>query len=703
MVDQSLPNKTPTIGAMALYSLVSRNVFDPKSSGDFFSSLLPFFEPYIASVTGELFDLDGLLDYAKSQIFMPINRDVAEIFAKRMVDVKWLKRETGSKQGVIYRVAYEKAAPFEDNSNVDADLSYIVDDITRFSKDKFGLELDQPNLKIQDRLLSFLVRTASSREAELLVAAPRSGELSTERADYVFSRYISDIEKRSPAIFDRIAKITGVALLAEALSEIRHPSLSISKSSTDLTVFLDGPFAMDYLGASGHSAQKSASFTIDRLKSLGVVVSILKSSCDEIKSNLQGLFSTSPIHRHGLTHTALIRGEVSEDECRMIMNNPEHALKTIKKITALPHTPAMFRQSENFCPDSVIAELVDAMPSGNEAARRRDAEAIAIVIRRRGGHSTDQVFTAKFIFLTSNDAVISGANKLLRERGLLSSDKMTYGPALHQRTMAGLLFANVGLVERVEVSRNTVLAACAKTAMLRPKLLEQMREQLKGVSSIQNDDVLEALLLQPRGGEIIMDFTIGASHTISTRNREELAEALRRGLTQELEEKHKQNLDEVSARAKEEEEKWVAEVGKRDQLIREIQSQLYTIRGDMSVSSGRFDRIAIAVALTEVRRVSRIELTLIILLGVITVVVFCSPLVWTTGRVYNVAALITALLSAAGFLALIINRQMKFFDGMLQSLTERRVSAALRQQGLEDYVGRTQVAYRLGTVTVNTS
>ncbi len=200
MVDQSLPNKTPTIGAMALYSLVSRNVFDPKSSGDFFSSLLPFFEPYIASVTGELFDLDGLLDYAKSQIFMPINRDVAEIFAKRMVDVKWLKRETGSKQGVIYRVAYEKAAPFEDNSNVDADLSYIVDDITRFSKDKFGLELDQPNLKIQDRLLSFLVRTASSREAELLVAAPSSGELSTERADYVISRYISDIEKRSPAI-----------------------------------------------------------------------------------------------------------------------------------------------------------------------------------------------------------------------------------------------------------------------------------------------------------------------------------------------------------------------------------------------------------------------------------------------------------------------------------------------------------------------
>jgi hypothetical protein len=80
---QSPTNKAVPAGAMALYSLVSKNVFDPKSSGGFFVNLLPFFEPYIESTTGQLFDIEGLLDYAKTQIFMPINRDIAEIFRQK--------------------------------------------------------------------------------------------------------------------------------------------------------------------------------------------------------------------------------------------------------------------------------------------------------------------------------------------------------------------------------------------------------------------------------------------------------------------------------------------------------------------------------------------------------------------------------------------------------------------------------------------
>jgi hypothetical protein len=694
---QNAPSKT---GAMALYSLVSRNVFNQSSSSDFFLSLLPFFEPYISSASGDLFDLDGLLEYSRSEIFMPISRDVGEIFAKRMVDVKWLRRETGSQQGVIYRVVHDSDNTIDHNSDVDKDLSHIIYNIIDFAQDRFSIRLDLTIVDLEDRLLSFLVRTASSREDELLSTAPSSDALSTERADYIFSRYISHIENKEAAVFDKIAKITGVALLAEALSEIRNPLLTISRADTELTVFLDGPFAMDYLGVSGTIAAESASFTIDRLKSLNVVVSILKSSCEEIRSNLQGLFGTPPLHRHGLTNTALIRGEVTEDECRLIMNNPELAFKKIKKITVLPHNPAMFRQNENYCPDDDISELADLMPSSNEAARRRDAEALGIVMRRRAGHSTEQIFRSKFIFLTSNDAVVTASNKFLRGKGLLSPDKMTYGPALHQRTLAGLLFANVGLVERVEVSRSTVLSACARTAMLRPKLLEQMKEQLKGVSSIQNDDILEALLLQPRGGEIIMDFTIGAAHTVSIRNREELAEALRRGLTQDLEEKHKREIDNIKIQSKEDSDKWASEVSKRDEALSTIQTQLQNINNTITASNERFDQIATAVALSEIRRVSRIELFVTVALAIVSVVVFCAPLMFKTGLIYGLTAWITAVLSAIGFVALVVNRQLNFLDGRLQHLAEKRVGAALGRQGLEEYVSRTRIDYRLGTATL---
>ena len=695
MPKQPAASKTvPSIGAMALYSLVSRSMFESQSSSNFFANLLPFFEPYVASVAGELFDFDGFTEYAKTEIFMPLNKEVAEIFVKRMVDVHWLRREVGSQEGIIYRVTYERTVLDSAASDVQADLSHLVRDIVEFAKAKFGIDLNIDGRVLADQLLNFLVRTASSREADIVSVAPQSKEFPRERADYVFSRYVAEVEKRSPHIFDGIAKITGVALLAEALSEIRNPSIPKSKAATDLTVFLDGPLAMDYCGASGHSSQQSASFTIDHLRSLGANICILKQSCDEIKANLQAMYTTPPIQRHGLTHTALINKEVTDDECRYLMNSPENALKTTKKVVTLPHTPAMFKQNENFCPDNIISELADAMPSSNETARKRDAYAIAIVMRRRGGYFTDQIFKTKFIFLTSNDAVVSAANKLLRGTGLLPEDKATYGPALHQRTMAGLLFANVGLAERIEVSRTTVLSACARMAMLRPKLLEQMRDQLKSVTSIQNDELLEALLMQPRGGEIVMDFTVGASHTVSARNREKLLEALRQGLTSELGEKHKMELDDILGKMKEDNEKWTEEVGSREQEVNHLRGELITVQQAVHSNEQRFDKIAIAVASTEVRRVGRIEVALMIVFAVLAIAVFCAPLMWTSGQVYNLAAWATALLSAGGFFALVLNRQFNFFDGVLQSVAEKRVAAALQQQGLEDYIGRMHVVYR---------
>jgi hypothetical protein len=245
-----------------------------------------------------------------------------------MIDVKWLGREIGSQKGVIYRVIYEHGPVTKDVTDVEADLATIINDIVQFAKDRFPVQLDRSEIDLDGRLLSFLVRTASSRETELLAVTPHSGGIPREQADYIFSRYITHIEKRSPVIFDRIVKITGVALLAEALSEIRQPSLIIPKRGNDLTTFLDGPLAMDYLNVSGTSAEEAASFTINHLKSRGMGVSILGQSCDEIKANLQALFNTPPIQRYGLTHTALTRGEVKEDICRMVMNNPEHALKS---------------------------------------------------------------------------------------------------------------------------------------------------------------------------------------------------------------------------------------------------------------------------------------------------------------------------------------------------------------------------------------
>lgn len=169
-------------------------------------------------------------------------------------------------------------------------------------------------------------------------------------------------------------------------------------------------------------------------------------------------------------------------------------------------------------------------------------------------------------------------------------------------------------------------------------------------------------------------------------------------MTEDLTKQHLQDLHEISAKAKAEDEKWASEVDKRNREIVEIRTELQKVQRHLSESFTRFDRIAVSVAASEAQRVARIEIALTVILAILSVAVFCAPLIWKTGRIYDVAAWITALLSAGGFFALLLNRQFKYFDGILQAITERRVSAVLQQQGLEEYASRVQIDYRLRSV-----
>jgi hypothetical protein len=301
----------------------------------------------------------------------------------------------------------------------------------------------------EEKLLSFLIRHLSptADPSDLQRSGDGDGGVLETRLDYWFAKYIGQISLKDKAAFQVVQKVAGIALLSEALLEIRNPSQSI-KGKKDVLVYIDTPLMMDYLSLSGIKARENAAYTIDKLKSIGISLGCFGHSCDEIRDNLKALLDVEPPFRTGPTAEAIKSGEVKVTYVTSVKNNSVHYVKNVAKVQVLPQKLGQFQYAERFCTQTVYTRLRERMPQKRDIARERDASSLAVVMRRRGGHETRDFFDAKYVLLTSNSSLIRNANEVLRASGALSTDKSAIGPAIHHRIVAGLLFANAGLEDQ---------------------------------------------------------------------------------------------------------------------------------------------------------------------------------------------------------------------------------------------------------------
>ena len=170
-------------------------------------------------------------------------------------------------------------------------------------------------------------------------------------------------------------------------------------------------------------------------------------------------------------------------------------------------------------------------------------------MRRRQGFETSDFCSSKFVLITSNAELVRRSNEILREYKSLGTDRSLVGPAIQDRIVGGILFANFGLVEKKDISRTQLLATCARVVMLRPKILERMRQQIALLNRPEDGAIVDALLSQPRASEIIMDYTIGKSRSISASNIEDLISAVKRVSAEEVRREYETRIERERAEA----------------------------------------------------------------------------------------------------------------------------------------------------------
>lgn len=704
--DTDAEHAAEKLRAIVLYSIASRNVFSDKNSQDFYANLLPFFEPFVAARRKKVFSVAEMMDYSRRELLLPISDDIAALFISKMVNIGWLSPEARGEDSSLYRCVYnEQVVNDETLVEIERELSRLIQALRKFLLDVEAPFEQLSDRQLEDVFLKFLVsQMGSGGESPSESESSPTDRPNDVRIEYWIARFISHCAMREPDKFKIIQKLGGIALVSEALVELRSPTFG-GKSKKDLFLYIDGPLLMDYMGLSGKRHKENAGFVIDRMREMGFQFGCFRHTCDEVRDNLFGVLQRSPAERTGPTGIALNAKEVREDFVSLVCGNVEHYVKELTRITVFPQRKEQFKHQDKFMPDSVYFRLSERMPSQTPVARERDAESIAIVMRRRAGHESNNVFESKFILLTSNPRLVAGANEILREHRVMTQSRAIVGPAVHQRVLAGLLFANFGVADRTEASRRQLLAACARVVALRPRVLERVRQQVGLLKSQEERAIFDALVIQPRASEVLMDYAVGQGKTISPENIDEVLQAVRRTAAEEvrsaLEEKHADEIEKIR-----EEERLAA--AKYEEQLANVVEKVNQIGGELDRISKeraqlqeselqtrlRLQAAAEAIARRTLQNVIRVEGFLAAIFGLLCVSIFLVPLFLKPGILASAVAAVGALLSGLGFVLVLMNRQFKRIEVLLTQFCEKKIRSILGAHGFVEQAERVRVDFK---------
>jgi len=178
-------------------------------------------------------------------------------------------------------------------------------------------------------------RGSTLKDRRLSPSARRAGRPLSSDDRYMCARFVKHISETRPDFMPHLARLASIGLLTEVVEDFIKPTHQ--QTTATLTLVLDGPIALDYLGCSGRELQRDVKTVLNSLRGLGCSIVVFPTTCTEIQSNLGSMLNLPPEKRHGYTHEAMRKGEVMEAYVQSVARNPEQALEAagirIKPIT----------------------------------------------------------------------------------------------------------------------------------------------------------------------------------------------------------------------------------------------------------------------------------------------------------------------------------------------------------------------------------
>lgn len=512
------------------------------NNADVLDALIPFFEPILEAFDEKIFDPDLFAKGVQHLYRWRFNKDIAEQFIPRLQRKGHLER-TGDKKSGIYLVRY-KRPPEARQEEITAILEKIIDHFESFPPrvtDLLTYRRSRDQLK--DMLIRFLVSMDAYGEAAFraeaehlkpeLEGAPieglEEGGTPVPREDrYMCARFVKAICEEKPEWIPHLARLASIGLLTEVVEDFLKPTDRAERVS--LTIVVDAPLALDYLGCSGTALQRDVKTIFDALKAIGCSIVVFPASCVEMRRNLVSMLALQPAKRHGYTHEAMARGEVLAEFVQSVANNPERALEKVGiqvrrvSMDQYPNTHIHFSQERYDDFFEQVYWVKDLEP------RTHDATCMALVMRLREARHNSDLFRCGYIFATRNATFVKESRKYCIQSQLISP--FQEGPVVHQRELATVAWLRTGLGADEQIPRGHLLATCDRVLRIRQEVPEAVAAKLKLVTP-EKLQQFELLLLDHRSMRALADETLNDENVVTIENSQHLLDVMRRATAEE--------------------------------------------------------------------------------------------------------------------------------------------------------------------------
>lgn len=529
--------------------------------GDVLDALIPFFDPLLEIMNGRVFDSSLFALGIQKLYSWRFTSDIAQQFIPRLERAGILERKLSGKDA-IFVVKYIGPAN-DDQPTLVGVLKSVIDEFETFPPRITNLlTYKRTREELTDILIRFLVSLDAYAPAalaqeirKLQIGADATSALSeleeggtpfAAEDKYMAARFVQELAKTRPEFIPDLARLASVGLLTEVVEDFLRPVQAEARS--DLTVIVDAPLALDYLGCSGNSMREDVRCIFDSLSQIGCKIIVLPVTCEEIQRNLRSMLSKPPPQRYGYTHNAIIKKEVMVEYVEAVASNPQKALENVG-IIVRPVTLDSFPNQHPFFTKEQYEDFFSSIAWVAEVApREHDATCLALTMRLRAGQQRNDLFRCSYVFVTRNPTFVRAARNYSVQSRMISENQEA--PVIHQRELATLTWLRTGLSAADTVPRSHLLATCDRVLSLRTEVRDAVGQKIKAFTPDKIQQY-ELLLQDQRSVRRLADQTLNVETVITDENAEQLLEAMRLATVEEERQQHEQNRKALIARQKE--------------------------------------------------------------------------------------------------------------------------------------------------------
>lgn len=503
---------------------------------DVLDALLPFFEPILEVMNGKFFE-PRLFALGVQKVYRwRFTADIAAQLIPRLKRAGYLEEVASRGNEAAYVVRFNAAPAAEP---IDEVLKDVIDEFEAFSPRLTDLlHYKRTREELTDILIRFLVSMdayspstfgsevarlrLNADDSRILGALSEGGEPLKNDDRYMAARFVQHIcEQRADAVTN-LARLASIGLLTEVVEDFVKP-VGI-EHKVNLTIAVDAPLALDFLGCSGTVLRDDVRIIFDALKAIGCKFVVFPVTCSEMSRNLMAMLSLPDIKRHGPTHQAILKREVDIAYVQAVARDPERALERAG-ISVLPIDLQYRPDTHRWFPDAKYEDFFTSINWVRDVApREHDAASLALTMRLRGGKHSSDIFRCGYVFATRNPRFVQHSRQYCLASKLLYETQEN--PVIHHRELATVAWLRTGLGVAEKIPRGQLLAACDQVLRVRSEVRDAVAARLREFTP-EKMEQFELLIGDHRSLRRLADQTLNNENVVTPENAGELLEAMR--------------------------------------------------------------------------------------------------------------------------------------------------------------------------------